>query len=191
MWRNRRPLGPDERILWTEVARTVRPLQGKSSVPDAIPVPAPVPVPVAPKQKAPIAPFEISARAPKDQKVSVSPASESVLRMDARTYARLRRGRLVPEARIDLHGMTVAEAHSSLIAFLMRARGSGLRLVLVITGKGKAGSDFGTGRGGVLRQQVPHWLRLAPLGPCVLQVVEAHPSHGGAGALYVYLRRPG
>jgi DNA-nicking Smr family endonuclease len=36
---------------------------------------------------------------------------------------------------------------------------------------------------------VPHWLSLPPLRPCILQLAEAHLSHGGAGALYVYLRR--
>ncbi len=194
MWRIRRPLGHDERLLWTEVAKSIRPLHGKSPDPDSLPDPAPiVQTPVLAKPPVRVAPFEMSAHAAKEPKITTSSASDPVLRMDARTYAKLRRGRLVPEARIDLHGMTVAEAHSTLIAFLLRAQGSGLRLVLVITGKGKTGSDLGngSGRGGVLRQQVPHWLRLNPLGPRVLQVAEAHPSHGGSGAIYVYLRRPG
>jgi DNA-nicking Smr family endonuclease len=66
-----------------------------------------------------------------------------------------------------------------------------LRLVLVITGKGKPAPDHGPipTRTGVLRHQVPHWLRMAPLGPAVLQVTESHLKHGGGGAYYVYLRR--
>ena len=194
MWRPRRPLGQDERLLWTEVAKSVRPLHGKKAehvnLPDHAPI---VPVPTVHKPPVKVGHFEISSRAAREPTVLTRPASDPVLRMDARTYAKLRRGRLVPEARIDLHGMTVAEAHSALIAFVLRAQGAGLRLVLVITGKGKTGSDpgNGTGRGGVLRQQVPHWLRLNPLGPHVLQVAEAHVSHGGSGALYVYLRRSG
>jgi DNA-nicking Smr family endonuclease len=61
----------------------------------------------------------------------------------------------------------------------------------VITGKGKAKLDHGYSmqRSGVLRQQVPSWLRLPPIGPAVLQVVEAHLRHGGSGAYYVYLRK--
>jgi DNA-nicking Smr family endonuclease len=63
--------------------------------------------------------------------------------------------------------------------------------VLVITGKGKPGreDDYPHRQGGVLRQQVPHWLRLPPLGLAVQQVAEAHLRHGGSGACYVYLRR--
>ena len=70
-------------------------------------------------------------------------------------------------------------------------RRSDLRHVLVITGKGKRGLDDGPipQRQGVLRHQVPHWLRLPPLGAAVMQVTEAHLKHGGSGAYYVYLRR--
>ncbi|OZA05706.1 MAG: hypothetical protein B7Y02_15405 [Rhodobacterales bacterium 17-64-5] len=85
----------------------------------------------------------------------------------------------------------LAEAHPELIRFILNAQSAGLRLVLVITGKGKPGPDHGPipVRTGVLRHQVPHWLHMAPLGPAVLQVTEAHLKHGGGGAYYVYLRR--
>jgi DNA-nicking Smr family endonuclease len=192
MRRTRRTLGPDEAVLWSEVASTVRPMSQKGRI-AKITAETPVlqkPASVAPPAPAKLAPFEISGRAAKEPRTTVTTAKEPALRMDARAYVRMRRGRLAPEARIDLHGMTVAEAHSALIGFVMRAHGSGLRLVLVITGKGKSGGDHGaTSRGGILRHQVPHWLQLPPLGPHVLQVAEAHISHGGAGALYVYLRR--
>jgi DNA-nicking Smr family endonuclease len=87
--------------------------------------------------------------------------------------------------------MTLAQAHSALTGFLMGAHARGNRLVLVITGKGRRGEDEGPIplRPGLLKHQVPVWLRSAPLGPVVLQVAEAHVSHGGAGAYYVYLRR--
>jgi DNA-nicking Smr family endonuclease len=191
MRRTRRPIRPDEAALWSEVTSTVRPMSHKVRaalvMPDA-PVKPKAAIVAAPDS---LAPFEISARAPKEPRITVTTPKEAALRMDARAYMRMRRGRLAPEARIDLHGMNVAEAHSALIGFVLRAHGSGLRLVLVITGKGKSGADGAGGgsRGGVLRHQVPHWLQLAPLGPRVLQVAEAHISHGGAGALYVYLRR--
>lgn len=193
MRRTRRTLGPEEAALWTEIVRTIRPLRGVEArdtglrATHAVPVKA-VSTPVLPPS---LAPFEISARVAPEAKVRISQQAEPALRMDARAYARMRKGRLVPEARIDLHGMTVAEAHSALNGFLIRAHGSGLRLVLVITGKGKPVSEQGGAgqKGGVLRHQVPHWLRLPPLGPRVLQVAEAHLSHGGSGALYVYLRK--
>ncbi|HEX9857314.1 MAG TPA: Smr/MutS family protein, partial [Paracoccaceae bacterium] len=113
------------------------------------------------------------------------------VRMDRKNYDRMARGKLAPEARLDLHGMTVAEAHPELIRFILNAQTQGLRLVLVITGKGKPGPDFGPipQRYGVLKHQVPQWLRLAPLGAAILQVTEAHLKHGGSGAYYVYLRR--
>lgn len=111
--------------------------------------------------------------------------------MDAKSFARMSRGRLAPEARIDLHGMTLAEAHPELIRFILNAHSQGLRLVLVITGKGRSGVEGGLfpQRPGVLRRQVPDWLRAPPLAPVVLQVAEAHLRHGGEGALYVYLGR--
>lgn len=193
MRRTRRPLGPDEAALWSEVASTVRPMsrQARAALTTQdTPVMQKAASPAKASGADKIAPFEISARAPSEPRTTVTSAKEPALRMDARAFVRMRRGRLAPEARIDLHGMTVAEAHSALIGFIMRAHGSGLRLVLVITGKGKSGADGSMqSRGGVLRHQVPHWLHLAPLGPRVLQVAEAHISHGGAGALYVYLRR--
>ena len=111
--------------------------------------------------------------------------------MDRRAHPQMTRGKFQPEARIDLHGMTQSQAHPELIRFMLSAHGAGKRLVLVITGKGKAGLDFGPipQRMGVLRHQVPQWLAQPPLGSIVLQVSTAHQKHGGAGALYVYLRR--
>jgi DNA-nicking Smr family endonuclease len=87
--------------------------------------------------------------------------------------------------------MTLADAHPALLDFVAGAHARGLRLVLVITGKGKARDEYGPipTRTGVLRHQVPQWLSSGPLRPLVLQVAEAHQRHGGSGAFYVYLRR--
>lgn len=113
------------------------------------------------------------------------------LQMDWKQHKKMKRGRIRPEARIDLHGMTIAQAHPALSRFILDASANGLRLVLVITGKGKSRPDTGPipERHGVLRHQVPHWLHNAPLKQHVLQITEAHVSHGGQGAYYVYLRR--
>ncbi len=113
------------------------------------------------------------------------------VRIDRRTHQQMTRGKLRPEARIDLHGMTLAEAHPELIRFVLNAHEAGKRLILVITGKGKRGDDQGPipQRVGVLRHQVPQWLTQPPLGAVVLQVTPAHLKHGGGGAFYVYLRR--
>lgn len=104
--------------------------------------------------------------------------------VDRRTAERLRRGKLVIDDRIDLHHHTQDEAHRALTQFILGASGAGCRCVLIITGKGAVSQG-----GGVLRRQVPHWLNLPPLRPCVLAISQAKPEHGGAGALYVLLRR--
>lgn len=111
--------------------------------------------------------------------------------MDSGRFDKLRRGRLTPEARLDLHGMTLDRAHGALNAFIRSASADGLRLVLVITGKGRpeAGGELGLQRPGALRHGVPHWLSMPPLAAHVLQVAPAHARHGGGGAFYVYLRR--
>ena len=70
--------------------------------------------------------------------------------------------------------------------FLRQASGRGARLVLVITGKGARGE---AGERGVLRRQVPHWLRLPEFRALVIGFEQAHVAHGGEGALYVRVRR--
>ncbi|MGB7046464.1 MAG: Smr/MutS family protein, partial [Methylocella sp.] len=93
-----------------------------------------------------------------------------------------------PDAAIDLHGLRRQEAFAALREFLARAQIEGARLVLVVTGKGgRAASDGGAA--GVLRKSVPNWLRGAEYRSIVLGFEEASRPHGGAGALYVRLRR--
>jgi DNA-nicking Smr family endonuclease len=99
----------------------------------------------------------------------------------------LARGRAAVDARIDLHGMTQAEAYGALLRFLHRAQASGAKFVLVITGKG---APPGTHEGrGILRRQVPLWLGLPEFRVCVLGFDVAAVGHGGDGALYVRLRK--
>ncbi|WP_415130808.1 Smr/MutS family protein [Paracoccus sp. (in: a-proteobacteria)] len=113
------------------------------------------------------------------------------VRMDHKTHRRMSQGKLMPEARLDLHGMTLNMAQPALTGFLLNAQARGLRLVLVITGKGRdAGPDAPLPvRSGALRHNVPHWLHMPPLAGLVLQIRPAHRRHGGDGAYYVYLRR--
>jgi DNA-nicking Smr family endonuclease len=110
-----------------------------------------------------------------------------------RDKQRLARGRADIDARIDLHGMTQAQAHAALLRFLYRAQADGARFVLVITGKGAPAMAHKAGmvrsERGVLRRQVPLWLGLPEFRGCVLGFDDAHVGHGGEGALYVRLRR--
>jgi DNA-nicking Smr family endonuclease len=85
-------------------------------------------------------------------------------------------------ASLDLHGLGREAARERLIAFVQRRRAENARAVLVITGKGLRGD-------GILRRQVPEWLAEPPLRDLVAGLSEAHPKKGGAGALYVVLRR--
>lgn len=190
----RRHLSPEEADLWRTVAQTARPMHSaKLHLPE--PPPAPEPPPLA-HARPRLSPFLVGEKHHSPERRDVAPTlpdllGQAPLRMDAGTHAKMTRGKLQPEARIDLHGMTLAEAHPELIRFILNAQSQGLRLVLVITGKGKRRDDSGPipQRMGALRHQVPHWLHLPPLGPAVLQVSEAHLKHGGSGAYYVYLRR--
>lgn len=181
----RRHLHPEELDLWQAVARTARSLHGV-----ALPHPVVIdPTPVEAKKHAAIPRFRVGEKVAAFRKDDALPSPG--IQMDAKSFSRMSKGKLSPEARIDLHGMTVAEAHPELIRFILNAHSEGLRLVLVITGKGKPGPDFGPipQRYGILKHQVPNWLRSPPLGGLILQVSDAHLKHGGAGALYVYLRR--
>tara|TARA_R110001606_G_scaffold37122_1_gene105459 strand:- start:159 stop:695 length:537 start_codon:yes stop_codon:yes gene_type:complete len=176
--RRPRHVSAEERALWDLVARRMKPI---APVAHPLTVPAAKPKPARPAVSDPIPDFRIGQRAmpepPKNLRTQTAP-----LNMDAKSFGKLKRGKLLPEGRIDLHGMTLAQAHPALIGFILSAHGASKRLVLVITGKGRD-SD------GILRRQVPLWLNMAPLGPLVLQIAPAHLRHGGQGALYVYLRR--
>ena len=110
--------------------------------------------------------------------------------LEKRLKRRLSAGKAQVDDVLDLHGMTQAQAHRALNAFLWRAAEDGARLVLVITGKGALSDEEGGAlERGVLRRNVPHWLRAPELRAVVLSVEEAMRPHGGAGALYVRLRR--
>lgn len=193
--RKPRALRPDEKELWDKVRRGAAPLHPdkKTILRDAVEAMKPGP-PAAPE---PPPRFHIGdASRPDSGRHDLSPALSETLsglpvRMDRRRFGSMKKGKLKPERRIDLHGMTMAHAHPALLRFIQEAHADGLRLVLVITGKGRDGDHGGPipVRRGVLKHQVPHWLHSMPLKPLVLQVTEAHLKHGGSGAYYVYLRR--
>lgn len=196
---SRRRLRPDEIDLWRQVARTATPLNPARPEPkeQSAPQISNRPAPKAFEPPKPIAPFGLGEKAgQRGPEHDVLPGltdrmSALPVTMDRKAYGKLKRGKLVPEARIDLHGMTVDRAHGALTGFILRAHGQGMRLVLVITGKGRQ-SDAGGPipvRQGVLRHNVPHWLSIPPLSGMVMQVTNAHARHGGGGAYYVYLRR--
>lgn len=166
-----RDLTQDERILWNLVARTAQPLKGK-----VLPDPEPARREDAPRP----APPQAAAALP----ASPTPARQQVHHLDRLTQKKISKGRLPLEARIDLHGLRQDEAYGLLLSFLSRAHASGIRYVLVITGKGRSlASD------GVLKRSVPGWFATAPFKTLVSGYEDAARNHGGDGALYVRLRR--
>ena len=193
--RRPRHLSAEERALWDLVTRRDKPARPAPDVRSPVEMAPPKPAPAIPPRD-PIRPFQIGQVVSHTSRNDLLPGlterlARTPVQMDSKAYVKLKRGKLVPEGRIDLHGMTLAQAHPALIGFILSAHAAGKRLVLVITGKGKLRDDFAPmpARQGILRHQVPQWLTMAPIGGLVLQIAPAHISHGGEGAYYVYLRK--
>lgn len=206
--RRRRPaaLSAEDRAIWQRLASTLDRVSGTVrpepiTPPDAAPAavsgqiardqtPRPSPAPLQPLRpplmpRTRVEPAVRVMRAPGDRPEPPAPDTPG---LDRNTARRLARGQRSPDAVLDLHGMTADRAHAALNRFIHDSANAGLRCVLVVTGKGR-GEDGGHRGDGVLRRETPRWLGVAPLAARVVGVFEAHPRHGGAGALYVYLKR--
>ncbi len=174
--RKRRFLSEEDRRLWSSVARTVRPISGRQAA-------QPLDAESAAPEEAPVAawpspPAHAPAISPRAKRTEARRPSV----IDRATHRKLSKGRLGLHGTLDLHDMTQTRAYDALLGFLRHAHGSGLRHVLVITGKG-------TISGGVLRSAVPHWLATPPFSDLVSGYDTAGRVHGGEGAFYVRLRR--
>ena len=154
-------------LLWREAMRSVTPLRGRTSPVSAAPGSTPAAVEKR-RTGEPVRP----------------PALNHFSGIDRANAERLKRGLHPIEARLDLHGKTQAEAHHALAAFIHNSSDAGRRCVLVITGRG-----FGPSGPGVLKSAVPRWLEEVGLRGKILAIAPAQPRDGGAGALYLLLRR--
>jgi DNA-nicking Smr family endonuclease len=166
---------PEDRALWEAIAKTVKPL--KRARPGVVKPAANTAAPAAP-----VAAGAKSTRpppAPAARSAALKPPPLAPL--DRRTRNRVARGRVEIDARLDLHGLTLERARARLASFLASAQARGAGLVLVITGKGGSGA---------LRRETPFWLASPQMRRFVIGFEEAAPAHGGAGALYVRIRRP-
>jgi DNA-nicking Smr family endonuclease len=165
----RRQPKSDERALWREAMRGVTPLHADhhklASPIEAQPPSEPLRSSSLPRERGRVR--EGAAAAPKPK-----------LDLDRRSAQRLKRGQMAIEARLDLHGLTQEEAHRALDRFIARAVTAKQRNLLVITGKS-----------GVLHGAVPLWLAQGANRARILALARAQAAHGGAGALYVLLRR--
>jgi DNA-nicking Smr family endonuclease len=173
-----RRLGSDDLGLWRRAMRDVAPLPGRSlpsemarrhPAGNAGETPALLAEPATPPAR-PVAPTQVAT------------SLDRFVGIDRANAEKLKRGRRAIEARLDLHGLTQAEAHQALARFIAGSRAAGRRCVLVITGRGRFS-------GGVLKEAVPRWLNDAMMRRHLLAIAPAQPQHGGSGALYVLLRR--
>jgi DNA-nicking Smr family endonuclease len=170
--RSHRPLDPQDAALWDHVTRSVRPLRPLPRVIASEPIMPEASPPVATVAPDPPKPRSLPPLAP----------------MERRERQKLARGQAPIERRLDLHGFRQNEAHGRLLAALGQAQADGVRVLLVITGKGGGLARDGSERG-VLRRLVPLWLSLPEFRAYVVGFDEAHVGHGGSGALYVRVRR--
>jgi len=171
-----KPPAPDGHVLWQRVAATVRPLKG-------------TPARTRMTSSAPPPPFEFTPQSP-----TIIPARQSAPgeTLDGGWDRRLRRGVVAPDVTIDLHGHTLVSAHAQLEAGLASAILRGARLILLVTGRApreKGERIDGRPVRGAIRASVGDWLHGSRYAGHVAAVRNAHPKHGGAGALYIVLRR--
>lgn len=178
----KRGLTNEDRDLWKEITKSVRPLSGrrrtKIDEPDGVAGEMPF-AKGAEAVKRPV------AAPPVKKRVTPPPLAP----IDRRTVQRVSRGAADIDARLDLHGYTQAEAKSRLLRFLETAQTRGHALVLVITGKGKPDAKAWDRETGILRRQVPLWLALPEFRGLVIGFEESARRHGGAGALYIRVRK--
>ena len=170
------PLSDEDRVLWSLVARTAKPLKGTKAV--TVPV-------IEPDHDGGSAWPRMCRQPTRPALAPTAPAPHAQpTALDRPTREKLSAGKLPIEGRVDLHGMTQQQAHALLLSFLIRAHAGGVRYVLVITGKGSS-----SGGEGVLRRAVPGWLATPAFRALVSSHDHAARNHGGAGALYIRLRR--
>ena len=164
--------------MWARLAQSVRPYRALSapSRPEAPPSP-PLPAPQS-LTRAPILP------------ALPQPARRPTAVLDNGWEKQIKRGALMPEMAIDLHGHSLSAAHARLDQALAAARMRNVRVLLVVTGKPRAERETGMGgQRGAIRAEITHWLDSSPHADAIASVRTAHPRHGGDGALYIILRR--
>lgn len=182
-----RPLDPDEKALWHKVTATVRPIARRAS---KSPIAASEPDGPAASTPAPkrgrVPPIRVPAATPLTRQ---KPLADS---LDGGWDKRIRRGATQPDWTVDLHGHTLDSARCLLDGMLDQAVAEGIRIILLITGKPPRDDDRGLDgrpRRGLIRASIGPWLQSSRHAARIAAVRNAHPRHGGQGALYVILRR--
>jgi DNA-nicking Smr family endonuclease len=110
------------------------------------------------------------------------PRDPSSYQLDNTLNRKLVQGDLPIDGKIDLHGLTLHQAHARFMAFFHQKQKAGARLLLIVTGKGPSGE-------GVIRKNLPLWCDDHTTSPHILKTTAAAAHHGGSGATYILLRR--
>jgi DNA-nicking Smr family endonuclease len=183
----RRQEGLTEEELWTVAIDGTRPLRDRSGRVK----PRPQPLSVAPPRLDPDldAYDELRALVTGEVPFDIADSDEFIeghaRGLDPRVVKRLRRGEFALQAHVDLHGMLKDEAKALLEAFLAKSRQQGKRCVLVVHGRGLHSKD----QVPVLKEALKRWMHTARFSRHVLGFSTARPHDGGAGAIYVLLKR--
>jgi DNA-nicking Smr family endonuclease len=181
----RRSLSREEAALWARLAGTVAPIKGRPNAQHPNVGPGVGPVRIVLRQ--PIGPNPT----PSLKSRGLEDLRSRPQTLDSNWDRKLAHGLITPDFTIDLHGHSLDAAHTRLDHGLALAAAQGARLVLLITGKPRPG-DGAAGRGdrrGAIRAKFADWLALGSHASRIAAIRPAHPRHGGAGAVYVVLRR--
>lgn len=185
-----RGLTPEEAELWARVAGTVRPLHGKVPVTAFKPHVVDAPAAPLPPKVAKVPRGRVPAPLPPPPPPPAPPRPLDRDGLDASWERKLARAAVHPDFTLDLHGHSLEAAHARLDHGLLQAVTLGARMVLVITGKPRPTESADRGdRRGAIRAKLLDWLAAGPHAGRIAAVRPAHRRHGGAGALYVILRR--
>ncbi len=171
----------DEDDVWRAAMQDVKPLKRPAAKQARTGVPKPKKLAVTVRET-----IHVQPKTAKDARKGAG--------LDRNTDDKLRRGKMVIEGRIDLHGFRQKEAEQVVTGGLVKYYNQGKRCVLVITGQGTEKSKENDAiwwetKPGLLRRMLPQWLKQQPLSDIVLQIHPAKQKDGGAGAFYVLLRR--
>ncbi len=180
-----RRLDSQEKALWGRVIETVRPLREVKADPVAKASPAP--------------PSSVRVERARDNLAASTPPGPRIARdvvkavpqrdlLDSHWDRRIKRGGLIPDISIDLHDANLSRAYARLDGALEQAIGQKLKVILLVTGKPRA-HDRTAGEGrGAIAAVVRDWLGASRHARHISAVRNAHPRHGGTGALYIVLK---
>lgn len=197
-----RPLDNGEKALWGRVIATVKPIHAakkvavkKAVIASAPPVKSPpkakriaanvAPLPVIKAAQKPVAAKAVTAKPTAAQPSGASPTNN----LDGHWDRRLGSGSVIPDVSVDLHGTGLSGAYNRLDGALEQAIAQNMRVILLVTGRAR-GHDRQSGEGrGAIASVVRDWLAASRHAASISAVRNAHPRHGGAGALYIILKQ--